>query len=210
MKKLTFIIAIALLTVTTWSEDRTPTAEYLAFEATLDVLKVLNRSLVDSNAQVYDISVLVTTKDDRIVNRVTQPVVEVSPGVWKMLGKEVKNYVAPEATEASAEENLAAGQDRLEEIIALGIAIPSSPTEALPLKVRPKEWHGKVIVDYAALKDDVKPAGVNAVAIAATIKDPATDIQEEVFAIITVRKPKPLTEGGTPVALYVVDKLKIN
>ena len=120
------------------------------------------------------------------------------------------NEVAPSFVEITSEEKLALGQDRLEAMISLGIAIPSSPTEDLPLKVRPKDWHGKVIVDYAALSRDVTAAGVSAAAISVTIKDPATDVQEEVFAIITVRKPRPLTEGGDPVAVYVVDRLKVN
>lgn len=163
--------------------------------------------------RLYDYPVMIL-KLDGTLEKQTQAIAVFDKGgdleaAFPVGGKRM-NEVAPSFVEITSEEKLALGQDRLEAMISLGIAIPSSPTEDLPLKVRPKDWHGKVIVDYAALSRDVTAAGVRAAAISVTIKDPATDVQEEVFAIITVRKPRPLTEGGDPVAVYVVDRLKVN
>jgi len=152
-------ITLALFALGTLADNRTSSAEYLAFEATFDVEKVLSRTQVDDAAQVYDISIIVTTADADIVERRTQPVIEVSPGVWKFLGQEVANYVAADP-EPNAKELLYAGRLALLDLRDNAVPIPSAPSEALPLIVGESEWHGRLISKYRVRRDSHSVAGV--------------------------------------------------
>ena len=157
---LTLSLFVAILGVAPLHADnRTSSPEYLAFEATFDVEKVLSRAMVDENAQVYDISVIVTTDDPRIVERRTQPVIEVSPGVWKFLGSEIANYTTPPAV-LDAKALLYAGRQALITLRDANVPIPAAATEALPLVVNESEWHGRIISKYKVRKDQASVAGV--------------------------------------------------
>ena len=126
-----------------------------------NVVEVVARQEVSrlGNAIYYDVTVHVTTDDADVVSTQTQPVVKLADGTYKLSGRRVTNYVAPEHA-PSAKELLYNGRQALISLRDNETPIPSSPTAELPLVVTDTSWHGRIVSGYEVRKDAHSVAGV--------------------------------------------------